>query len=291
LWALREKVAEKSESEAYRLIKVWRAMWKRLVALGYDIDIDADPSKGFPNPEPKARDEEWPYRDVLKLVQRAWRKGYYGLAALIAVACDTMLSPVDVRKRTPDKWAHDAQGSLFVVVRAKTGQEAIGTLTQWSEAIIEAYLIKLDQALGGIELHPHTPLFWSRGFVPGAKGGRPRASRPYTKDQLSKDFAKIRAQVFGANDPRQLQDMRRTGAGEVISGDATPTKLSAKMANTIGSSNKLFRTYVTIQLAAVREADEARLRGREKNKTAQKVARMVEKKLPGANLKDLKVVK
>jgi hypothetical protein len=63
------------------------------------------------------------------------------------------------------------------------------------------------------------------------------------------------------------------------------------MANTIGSSNKLFRTYVTIQLAAVREADEARLRGREKNKTAQKVARMVEKKLPGANLKDLKVVK
>jgi hypothetical protein len=39
--------------------------------------------------------------------------------------------------------------------------------------------------------------------------------------------------VFGPNDERQIQDMRRSGALEAMRGDATPSKLSAKMANTL----------------------------------------------------------
>ena len=76
-----------------------------------------------------------------------------------------------------------------------------------------------------------------------------------------------------------------TGAGEAILGDTSPTRLPAKMANTISTSNRLFRTYVTVKLAAVREADAARLRGREKNKMARKVTPAPAQKLHRDNLK------
>jgi hypothetical protein len=46
LMALRAKVAERvSESEAHRVIKVWRALWKKLKPLKYPVDPHADPSR------------------------------------------------------------------------------------------------------------------------------------------------------------------------------------------------------------------------------------------------------
>ena len=45
---------------------------------------------------------------------------------------------------------------------------------------------------------------------------------------------------------------------------AKPQDLSAKAGNTIGQSNALFETYTPVQLAAVRQADEARKKGRKK---------------------------
>lgn len=49
-------------------------------------------------------------------------------------------------------------------------------------------------------------------------------------------------------------------------GDAAPTKLSAKMANTIASSNRLHRTYIPVDVAAVRDVDQARALGRERTR-------------------------
>ena len=53
---------------------------------------------------------------------------------------------------------------------------------------------------------------------------------------------------------------------EAAVGGAKPQDLSAKGGNTIGHSNALFETYTPVQLAAVRQADEARKKGREKLK-------------------------
>jgi hypothetical protein len=263
LLALRAKVVERvSEGEAFRVIKVWRALWAKLTPLGYTVPPGSDPSLSFANSAPAPRQQVWPQRDVLRLVQRAWREGYYGLAALLAVAWDTMLSPVDVRSLTIAQRHNDGQGSLFSLARAKTGRAAAGTLTRWSEAILDAYLGKL-----GVELHAATPIFWTRGGTTTDKGGRRWPPRPYTSDRLGIDFRHIRTLVFGPDDQQQIQDMRRSGAVEAVRGDAAPTKLSVKMANTIASSNRLHRTYIPVDVAAVRDVDEARKVARERSKS------------------------
>src|SRR5262245_5642767 len=275
LLALRAKVAERvSESEAFRVIKVWRALWAKLAPLGYTVPLGSDPSLTFANSAPPPRQEVWPHRDVLRLVQRAWRERYYGLAALLAVAWDTMLSPVDVRTLTIGQRQNDGQGSYFDLARAKTGRAAAGTLSRWSEAILDAYLAKL-----GIELHDAGRIFWTRGGTSTAKGGRPCPPHPYTSDRLGIDFRCIRALVFGPHDERQIQDMRRSGAVEAMRGDAALTKLSAKMANTIASSNRLHRTYIPVDVVAVRDVDDARARGRSRTKPEQKLQLRSAKKL------------
>jgi len=174
LLALRTKVAKRvSESEAFRVVKIWRALWAKLPGFGYKVLPQADPSLTFANSAPDPRQQVWPHRDVLRLVQCAWRERYYGLAALLAVAWDTMLSPTDTRTLTIGQRLNDGQGSYFDLARAKTGKAAAGTLSQWSEAILNTYLGNL-----GVELHDAAPIFWTRGGTSTAKGGRPWPPRP-----------------------------------------------------------------------------------------------------------------
>ena len=251
LMALRDKVVERvSDSEAFRVVKVWRALWKKMAIMGY-CSLELDPSLTFENSAPDPREQVWRQRDALRLVQRAWREGYCGLAAAIAVAWDSMLSPVDVRKLTPAKGARDARGVVFFLGRAKTGKAAAGTLGRWATAVLDAYLVAL-----GAELHDDAPIF------------RNRSGKPYTKDQLGDDFRVIRTLVFGPDDARQLQDMRRSGAVEAVRGNVKPAKLSAKMANTLSASNRLHRTYVPVDVATVRDVDTARDDAREADRKA-----------------------
>ena len=274
LMALRAKVAERvSESEAHRVIKVWRALWKKLKPLKYRVDPNADPSRLFSNSAPDPRQEVWSHKEVLKLSQRAWREGYFGLCAAIAVGWDTMLSPVDIRELRVGQLVTDDTGDVFILDRAKSGRAAAATLTAWSEAILNHYVLKLP-----FTLTAETPIFWTRGYKPGAKGGRPRPPRPYNKDRMSGDFAVIRQLVFGTKDTRQLQDMRRSGAGEALVGGATPHAISAKMANTLSHSNRLHRTYLPVDVATVRKVDELRVLGRKRTKEAQKVPTQPRKK-------------
>ena len=68
--------------------------------------------------------------------------------------------------------------------------------------------------------------------------------------------------------------MRRTGAVEAQSGGADLSIIAQKMANTIGSSTELQKTYLPVNKAAVQQADEARMRGRRRireNKAGPKV--------------------
>jgi hypothetical protein len=160
LMALRAKVAERvSESEAHRVIKVWRALWKKLKPLKYPVDPNADPSRLFSNTAPDPRQEVWSHKEVLKLTQRAWREGYFGLCAAIAVGWDTMLSPIDIRELRVGQLVTDDTGDVFILDRAKSGRAAAATLSVWSEAILNHYVRKLS-----FTLTDETPIFWTRGF-------------------------------------------------------------------------------------------------------------------------------
>jgi hypothetical protein len=59
-------------------------------------------------------------------------------------------------------------------------------------------------------------------------------------------------------------DMRRSGVVEAVAGDAGPIGLAAKLANSISRSNALHKTYAPVDIEAVRNADAARLRGRQR---------------------------
>jgi hypothetical protein len=253
LLELRTKVGgQVSQSEGHRVIKVWRALWKKMAAMGY-CDRGNDPSLMFANTAPDPRQHVWERREVHRLVQRAWRTGDPGLAALMAVVWDTMLSPGDARRLTAGQMARDDRGVVFFLDRAKTGRAAAGTLTRWSEAVLSAYLKTL-----GHELHPDAPLFRTPGSRPGAKGGRRWLPKAYTKALAEKHFRRVRTELFGPGEQRQLADMRRSGAVEGTAGGASPTETSNKMANTISASSRLQKTYTPVNVASVRRFDEAR---------------------------------
>jgi hypothetical protein len=58
--------------------------------------------------------------------------------------------------------------------------------------------------------------------------------------------------------------VRSVGKVEAIAGGADAAGLTAKMANSIGSSNALHKAYLPVEIAAVRSTDSARVRGRRK---------------------------
>jgi hypothetical protein len=248
---LRPLVArEVSESEAHRVIKVWRALWQRMAALRAPsgaayCDKDRDPSFQFANRSPQPRRAVWREGEAVRLVKKAWKEGYAGLAALLAVAWDSQLSPVDARNLKADQRRRDVVGTWFETDRTKTGRPALATLSRRSAALLDAYLASL-----GAE--PFGAIF------------RNRSGRKYSKDTLGDDFRAVRTMVFGEGEKRQLADFRGSGTVEAFAGDASPEKVSAKMANTLSQSNRLHQIYAPPQLASVRDTDVARRRGRAK---------------------------
>src|SRR5262249_5701919 len=160
-----------SESEAHRVIKVWRALWKKMATLKF-CDEKHDPSKLFENAAPEPRQAVWHEGEVVRLIKRAWREGYRGLAACLGVAWDSQLSPVDGRSLKAEQLRRDPIGSWFEVERAKTGRAAKATLSRRTERILRAYLDALPVELVG-------PIF------------RNRSGHPYSKDTLGDDFRDI----------------------------------------------------------------------------------------------------
>ena len=233
-----------SQREAHRVIKIWRALWRVAASMRYCV-AGADPSLGVRNTEPERRQAVWTHEDARLLVRGAWASGYRGLAAIIAVAWDSSLSPVDVRKLTLSQRGGEGRRDVFAVARAKTGRAAAATLSRAARRVLDAYLASL-----GAALTPDAPIF------------RNRSGRPYSKDTLGDDFRSVRAIVFGEGETRTLADFRRSGAVEAVRGGASLDLVGQKLANDIGSNPSLGRTYVPVDLEAVRKVDIARKRGR-----------------------------
>lgn len=255
---LRSKVVERiSPTEGHRVIKVWRALWKKLQAFKYCGENQKDPSLVFANTSPDPRQDVWGHHEVILLVDAALAAGKPGLAALMAVIWDSMLSPGDARTLTPGQMDRE-NGAVFFLDRAKTGRAAAGTLTPWSERLLSDYLASL-----GAELLDNAPIFRTAGSEPGPKGGRRWLPQPYSSSKMDRDFRDVRKAVFGDAEGRQLADMRRSGAVEGDAGGASLADQSNKMANTVAASNKLRKTYNPVNVTSVRRFDEARARGRE----------------------------
>jgi hypothetical protein len=250
--------AKVSITERHRVVKVWRALWKKMAGMGY-CTLESDPSLPIANSAPDPRQATWQHHEVLKRVQSAWRMGFKGLAACLAVAWDSMLSPVDARTLSLSQLARDTSGSMFFLDRAKTGRAAAGTLTQWSLALLTAYIKHLKEQ--GIEIAPSSPIFRTPGAQPGPKGGRRWLPRPYSKNKLGHDFRIVRAAI-DEEDDRQVADMRRSGAVEGMAGGVTKEDLSSKMANTIAASARLQKVYAPVNVVSVLRFDEARARGK-----------------------------
>ena len=233
--------------EAHRCVKIWRAMWKVAAAFGYCVR-DADPSLGIRNRAAPGRNLQWTEGEVVRVAKRAWRTGHHGLAAVIAVAWDTQLSPGDVLALRASQLAQGAIGEAFFTQRGKTGVAVGGILSTRTLALLSAYLERL-----GVELHGDAHIF------------RNRSGRPYSIGYLEEDFRKIRAAEFGPLERRTIgHDLRRTGAVEAIAGGTNAEKLAHAMGNTLNASNQLFATYVPVNVATLRDVMQARRAGRSK---------------------------
>jgi len=249
---------------ANKTLKVWRALWK--IMLGMKVAHTPDPSTGIRNLAPPPRWQRWSEGEAVRLVKIACRAGYRGLACIVAVAWDTQFSPVDVRTLAARHRGVIGQRLIFdrqAEGRIKTGRAAIGTLSPRTERLVTTYLSTLQ-----IELHPDAVLF------------RTRSGAPYSRETLGHDFAVVRALAF-PGDRRRLMDMRRSGVVEAIAGDAGPLGLAAKLANSIGRSNALHKTYAPVDIEAVRNTDAARLRGRQRIRAENESGAKVSKKKPG----------
>ncbi|MGY6709760.1 MAG: hypothetical protein ACXIVF_15680 [Rhizobiaceae bacterium] len=230
--------------EAHRALKIWRALWRVMVALKYAAG--EDPSAAVRNTEPKGRSETWSEGEAVRLVKRALREGYFGLAAALACMWDGAVAPVDARSLTLSQRRKDAKGTWFALGRAKTGRDAVLTLSRRAERLLDWYL---EKQFGEAEPIGSMCIF------------RTRRGAAYRKNSLAEDFRDIRKLVF-PGDQRKMLDFRRSGSTEAVAGGVDGTVLSAKLANSLSESKKLEQTYVPVQVEMVRRADAARLQGR-----------------------------
>lgn len=263
------KIEEKvSVIERHRVIKVWRALWVQMASMNYTRG-KVDPSLAIANSTAAPRQQIWMEGEVVRLCKRAWRMGYKGLAALMAAAWDSQLSPIDLRSLTTGQRADDPHGAIFALARAKTNRPAAGSLGKRATRLLDTYI-----ASQGFELLPNAPIFRTRGSGTSAKGGKPHQPAPYSKNKLGFDFRVVRVAEFGPHETRQLADMRRSGTVEATAGGASAQAISTKMANTLAASTRLQRTYNPVNIATVREVDGKRREGRaklRKNKPGRKV--------------------
>lgn len=230
--------------EAHRCIKIWRALWQVMASFKM-VPADQDPSRQIRNTAAPPRQRKWIEWEIARISKRAWREGYKGLAALLAVTWDGMMAPVDARTLTLRQRIKTRAGQAFQIQRAKTGEGAMAPLTRRSIRVLEAYIA--DQTITALD----APVF------------RTRRGAAYTKNSLAEDFRDVRNREFPGDD-RTIMDIRRSGASEATAGSADLKALSDALGNTIHSSRELQATYAPAQMATVLTIPSARRLGRKR---------------------------
>ena len=221
--------------EAHRCLKIWRALWKVAAALGYCVR-DADPSLGVRNRAAPGRNLQWTEGEVVRVAKRAWRMGYYGLAAVIAVAWDTQLSPGDVRALRASQMA---RGADWKCVFHRAGQDRHAgrrILSTRSLAVLSAYLERL-----GVELHGDAYIFRNRS-------GPLFAAIPWATTSAT-CAASTSATWNGAPSADFRRYRRRRGDHRRRQGRTAGARHGQ---HALSASNALFATYVPVNQATLR---------------------------------------
>lgn len=237
---------DKSLREAHRAMKIWRALWKVAAAMKY-CSAPEDPSLAVRNKEASGRKEIYSEGEVVRLVKAGIRAGYRGYACIVALMWDGALSPIDGRTITAGQMHKDGKGTWFRYSRGKTGRDGVIALSRRSERLLRWYL---EEIYKGLDIAPGVSIF------------RTRRGAAYTKNSLAEDHRDVRAIALPGDD-RKLIDIRRSASTEAVAGGVAETQLSAMMANSIGQSKALEKTYAPIQIQTVRAAKEARSKGRQ----------------------------
>lgn len=252
-WVRAEIAKMQSVRETHRVIKIWRALWKAMVALRYCTG--EDPSLAFQNEAAPGRTQTWTEAEVRQMVAHAWRTDRKGLACIMAVSWDAMLSPVDARSVEERHIAKVGRYGVLSISRRKTGAGAAAQLRPIVMRMIAAYTRSMPKTVG--------PMF------------RTATDKvPFRKNSLSQAFREVRTEVFGKREKRMLLDMRRSGAVEALEGGAAPAALSRAMGNTLAASNALFETYVPPTNPQAKAVADARTKARSAAAAEQKVIRI-----------------
>ena len=141
---------------------------------------DADPSLGVRNRAAPGRSATWSEGEVARLFKRAWRDGYYGLAAIIAVAWSTQLQPRRRTRLAGIAARQERRRAVFFTERGKTGTPVGGALS--------------DRALA---VWRPTSRSSASSCMAKPTSSATAAARPYTSDTLGDDFRDIRHAEFG----------------------------------------------------------------------------------------------
>ena len=239
---------------AHKTFRIWRALWT--IMRGMKIARDLIPPLGYRNRAPAARWQRWSEGETVHLVKTASRNGYGGLACIIASASDTQFSPVDIRTLAQRHKLFE-NGRLIFDRRADGRQKRDDPLSALClsdpSGLFSAYLHMLGVPTSILTLSCfETVRAIHIVMTPWA-----------TISELSAvlHFRAIRA---------DFMDMRRSGVVEAVAGGAGPLDLAAKLANSIDRSNLLHKTYAPGEIEAVRNADNARLKGRRKIRAGNK---------------------
>lgn len=249
-WIKAEIGKTASIRETHRVIKIWRALWKAMVALRYCSGDD--PSLAFQNNAAPGRTQRWTEAEVRLMVRHAWRTDRRGLACIMAVAWDAMLAPVDAREVEARHITRAGRFGIISISRRKTGSGAAAQLRPIVMRMIDAYTRSMPKTVG--------PMFRTATDKVAFK-----------KNSLSETFREVRTEVFGKAERRQLQDMRRSGAVEALEGGAAPAALSRAMGNTLAASNALFETYVPPTNPQAKAVADARTKTRQRMAAERKV--------------------
>lgn len=207
--------------------------------------VPANPTYAVRISQPRPRRQVWSEAQVAKAIKQAWRRRWYGVALVIAIAYDTGLRPQDIRALTPAQFHGPSIRVAPLKTRHLDDDEKAVPLWPETLALVARYKRRI-----GLAFPPDLPLLRS------AKG-RPFASRHH----LAKQVRQI-LRAAGIADQVQLRDLRRTGSKEAAEAGATSSELASRTLHRIGQGQQILDTYSPASLELARAAQAKRRKGK-----------------------------
>lgn len=235
-----------SKSEAYRTLKVWRALLNMLEKKHL---LPKAPIGTVSNPQPVGRGQFWVASEIARMVRAARKMKRPALGLIIRMAWETAMSPVDCRTFKMSMLKQDVGGWYIDRPRTKTGAAAKPPISKELAEDLIAYEAGLKA--GGLELLPSAALF------------RNRLGNEWDKNFLVNQFQDVRRVTFGKAEKRQAMDIRRSANLEAELGGASAEDRAMVLANALDRNKALDATYTPSTVARARKVLEARKAGRE----------------------------